>query len=393
MKEKGLIVSVGLGYPQTPFIKRLKEQGYSIAAFGKGRNDPKAIELCDYYEDINTSDYQSAIKWLESLNKRIVGAGSFAGGVAIDTLQKIERHFGLPTQTPEFLSVGMDKHAQQKLYSELNLSKIGTFKISELKENQSLIKENANYILKPVIGRGSAGVYKLTGIELINWLEDKNLNDEDLVQEFIAGVEYRLMVIIQNGVLKFLAQVKRDSLEGTFLLGRLTVVDTHKERLKAYMNEMITRTGIKNAIIKLDVIIDENNINMIEMDIGVGGGLYYKKFIEAAYQIDIVEEYIHLITNQPLSFSNDIQAQENILMDYVYNYAKMSITYEKQEVNTMLEKLVGEHKIVENLLNPATTGKFETNADFIFTVIHQSSNISTLELNQKVNTLFHPNFI
>lgn len=386
--SKGLIVSVGAGFPQTPFIKRLKEKGYKVAAFGIGRNDPEAINLCDYFAEISTSDFKSAIEWLESLNIEIRGAGSFAGGVAIDTLQKIERHFNLPTQTPEFLSVGMDKHAQQKLYSSLCLSQIDTFKISELLSDSSKLKLDSNYILKPVIGRGSSGVYKLNGKELLHWLETKNLNDNDLVQEFITGIEYRLMVIIQGGRLKLLAQVKRDSLENTFLLGRLTIVNSHKDLLKAYMNDMIKRTGIKNAIIKLDVIINADSINMIEMDIGVGGGLYYKKFIESAYNIDIIEEYIHLITNKQLSFGEDINPKESILMDYVYNYQQKPISYDKDDIHYLLEKEVGSHKMVENLLNPAASGKFETNADFIFTVIHQKPELSTLALNHTINEHF-----
>src|SRR5690554_3299373 len=360
--SKGLIVSVGAGYPQTPFIKRLKEKGFSVAAFGVGRNDPEAIKICDYFQEISTSDYQSAISWIESLPEKIIGAGSFAGGVAIDTLQKIERYFNLPTQTPEFLSVGMDKHQQQKLYTSLNLSQIETFKISELLSDSSKIKLESNYILKPVIGRGSSGVHKLNGKELLHWLETKDLNDNDLVQEFITGVEYRLMVIIQDSRLKLLAQVKRDSLENTFLLGRLTIVNSHKDQLKTYMNGMIESTGIKNAIIKLDEIINADSINMIEMDIGVGGGLYYKKFIESAYDIDIVDEYINLITNKRLSSEEDINLNENILMDYIYNYHHKPISYDNDDIRYVLEKEVGSHKMVENLLNPAANGKFETNA-------------------------------
>lgn len=386
--SKGLIVSVGAGYPQTPFIKRLKEKGFSVAAFGVGRNDPEAIKICDYFQEISTSDYQSAISWIESLPEKIIGAGSFAGGVAIDTLQKIERYFNLPTQTPEFLSVGMDKHQQQKLYTSLNLSQIETFKISELLSDSSKIKLESNYILKPVIGRGSSGVHKLNGKELLHWLETKDLNDNDLVQEFITGVEYRLMVIIQDSRLKLLAQVKRDSLENTFLLGRLTIVNSHKDQLKTYMNGMIESTGIKNAIIKLDVIINADSINMIEMDIGVGGGLYYKKFIESAYNINIIDEYIHLITNQPLSFDEDINPKDNILMDYIYNYHQQPISYSIDTMHKLLDKEVGPHKVIENLLSPADSGKFETNADFIFTVIHQKPELSTFALNHKINEHF-----
>lgn len=387
MSKNGIVISVGAGFPQTPFIKKLKDEGYEVAGFGMGRNDPEAIALCDYFEEISTADAHSSIQWIESLNKKVIGAGSFAGGVAIDTLQKIERHFDLPTQTPEFLSVGMDKHKQQKLYNKLGLSNIATFHISELKERSELLVDENKYILKPVIGRGSSGVYKLTGLELKDWLINKELGDEDLVQEFLVGDEYRLMAIIQNSKLRLLAQVKRDSLQDTFLLGRLTIMDSHKESLIKYMDHLISETKIVNAIIKFDVIINDDVINMIEMDIGVGGGLYYKKFIEEAYGLNIVEEYINLITNKPLSFENP-NSKPNIRMDYIYNYKCKPIKYNKELIEKHLIQKVGEFKLVKNLLSPELSGRFETNADFIFTIIHQSDKFTTIELNQEINNFF-----
>lgn len=383
-----MIISVGAGFPQTPFIKKLKEMGYIVASFGFGRNDPKAIELSDYFENINTANSKEAIKWLENLRKPIHGAGSFAGGVAIDTLQKIERHFNLPTKIPESLSIGMDKYSQQELYSKLGLSKIKTFKTSELLFNYSQLNSNSLYILKPVIGRGSSGVYKLKGEDLKKWIAEKKLSDGDLVQEFIEGTEYRLLAIVQNEKLKLIAQVKRDSLEGTFLLGRLTVVNTHNVRLQDFLKKLITISKIKNAIIKLDVIINEYDINMIEMDIGVGGGIYYKKFIESVYNLDLTEEYIRLITNQDLDIQGTIKSNNDLKMDYIFNYTKGPIRYNLQEISKYLEDLVGKHKVVENLLNPSQTGKFETNADFIFTIIHQNKDLSTIDLNKNINRLF-----
>ncbi len=385
--NKGLIISVGAGYPQTPFIKRLKEGGYKVAAFGMGRNDKTAIELCDYFKVIDTSDASSAIEWLESIGEKPIGAGSFAGGVAIETLQKIERHFNLPTQIQEFLTVGMNKHTQQRLYNNLELSNIRTFYISELKKHTSDLSVDKDYILKPVIGRGSAGVFKFSGGDLKAQLETNQFNDEDLVQECINGEEYRLMVIIQKGECQLLAQVKRESLDKTFLLGRLTIVETHQKKLEKYINHLIKATKIVNAIIKLDVIINDECINMIEMDIGVGGGLYFKKFVEHAYGIDIIDEYINLITNKDLSFKELISVKD-IKMDYIYNYSKKPIEYNLEKISNALYEKIGHHQIVENLLNSGNSGQFETNADFIFTIIHNAQGVSTIELNQFVNNFF-----
>jgi len=126
---------------------------------------------------------------------------------------------------------------------------------------------------------------------------------------------------------------------------------------------------------------------MIEMGVGVRGGLYYKKFIEEAYRLNIVEEYNNLITNKPLSIENP-NSKPNIRMDYIYNYKCKPIKYNKELIEKHLIQKVGEFKLVKNLLSPELSGRFETNADFIFTIIHQSDKFTTIELNQEINNFF-----
>ena len=95
--EEGVVVSVGVGALQYEFIQKLKKRNYFVAAFGHGRNDPRAIEASDFYMDIDTADAVTAISWLNSLGKPIKAAGSYAGGVAVRTLHLIANQYGLPT--------------------------------------------------------------------------------------------------------------------------------------------------------------------------------------------------------------------------------------------------------------------------------------------------------
>lgn len=385
--ENKLVVSVGAGYPQAPFIKALKKRGFKVAAFGKGRNDELAIKHCDYFKEIDTTDAGSVFKWIASLEEPVFACGSYAGGVAIDTLQELDRGFNTATQIPEKLSVGMDKVSQQNLYRSLDLSDIETLTVSTIKKTPELIKPDQEYILKPIIGRGSAGVHHLTGSEILDWVGSSKASNDDLVQEFISGEEYRLMAIVQNGQLKFLAQIKRDSLKNTFLLGRLSIVTSAENRLANYMNKLIQQTKISNSIIKLDVLVSDSEVNMIEMDIGVGGGIYFKDFIEHAYQYDIEENYIRLITGQELEPLSK-EPLKNIKMDYIFNYQGETIEYNLDEIQLWLNDNVGKHKIVKNLLGNGEQGKFSSNAHFIFTVIHQNECISTIELNEQINNRF-----
>lgn len=378
-----LVVSVGAGYPQYPFIYALKEKGYQVAAFGKGRNDENAVKLCDYFKEIDTGNHIEAIDWLKQLPIEVSAVGSFAGGIAINTLHEISRAFNLPTSIPKPLSVGMDKFSQQKLYEKYNLNSIKTFRVSEFIKTPLLANGIDEFIIKPSIGRGSAGVCKVTLKELKKLIFEKAISETDMIQEFRSGEEYRMLIIVQDNELKLLAPIKRQSFHGSFLLGRLSYVDDHLIKIKDYVIKMIDNLKLKDVIIKADILVSEENIDMIEMDIGVGGGVYYKTFISYLFNYNITDEYINLITGNEVAQAKT--SEHKVLMDYVYNLSGKPITYDKLNCNQLLNNILGENIIVPNLLCPGKTGNFKSNADFIFCVIHQKSKLTNLEINDFVN--------
>lgn len=380
-----LIVSIGAGATQLPFIKILKEKGYLVAAFGKGRNHLNAIELCDYFREIDTSNSEEAINWLKELNVRIAGAGSFAGGHAINTLHEITRAFKLPTSIPRNLSIRMDKFEQQKFYEKYGLASIKTFLLDDIKNNPNIVRGISKFIIKPSIGRGSAGVYRVNLSELYNMIENNKLLRTDVIQELQEGEEYRMLIIIQNSEIRLLAPVKRESFHKTFFLGRLSYNSKDINQIRDYVNKMIKTLKLKDIIIKADIIVNKENVNMIEMDIGVGGGIYYKSYISKLFDYDINSAYVNLITgNKVPKFKNK---GNKIVMDYVYNFSGKSITYDNYVCKEALKNLLQSENIalIPNLLHPETKGKFESNADFIFCIIHNSNKFNNLELNDFVN--------
>lgn len=380
-----LIVSIGAGNTQFPFIKALKEEGYAVAAFGKGRNDLKAIKLCDYFSEIDTSDSGEAIKWLKELGVNIVGAGSFAGGRAINTLHNINREFNLPTKVPSSLSVGMDKFEQQKLYEKYELTSIKTFSFKEVKNNLDSVNGIQEFIIKPSIGRGSAGVSKVNINELHKIIKDNDFLETDMIQELKDGEEYRTLIIIQDKEVKLLAPIKRESFNGTFLLGRLRYVSDQVIQIENFVNKMVKSLNLKDSIIKVDIIVNEESVNIIEMDIGVGGGIYFKTYVSHLFDYDITTEYINLIIGKEVS-----RAKKNgkkIVMDYVYNLSGEPIIYDEYLCKKSLKDLLDSKEIiiVPNLLYPGRKGKIDTNADFIFCVIHDNDTYNNLDLNKFVN--------
>ncbi|EPC04184.1 hypothetical protein L861_02405 [Litchfieldella anticariensis FP35 = DSM 16096] len=379
---KQLVVSVGAGCAQKPFIEKLKRRGYKVAAFGHGKNDPDAITLCDYFTAIDTSNSEEAISWLKTLNEEIIGAGSFAGGRAINTLQHIDREFSLCTKIPKKLSVGMNKFRQQLLYKKLGAGYIETFPADNFAKYVDHIHSNKHYIVKPAVGRGSAGVYKISGQDLIEKFFRKELKEDEVIQECISGNEYRVLVLVHKKVIKILSPIKRESRYGGYLLGRLSVDLNVLSLLKRHFENILPNMEIDNSIMKADVMIDEAGIKLIEVDIGVGGGEFFSNYVSVIEGVDLNDLYIDLITGGDVEDNMGVEKKAQYVMDYFY-LDKGGELIDRENLQEKIKSLFGDCVIQFNSSrNREETGRLEVNSDFVLNVIHQREELSSEDVDK-----------
>lgn len=379
-----VVVSVGMGPGQEMFIRRLKELGYCVASFGKGKNSNEAIKLSDFSAEIDTKDYLGAIKWLEALRVRVIAVGSFAGGAAVVTVQKLANHFHTPTAIPDSLIVSKDKIEQQRLLERFELSSIHTWKANELTPKDIEEDPNSLYIVKPAYGRGSEGIHYVDKNKLITEINGEiALGDEDIIQVAKTGIEYRCVMIVQNGELRLLAPVLRKSYKETVFLGILSYSEEHIDRLSELINKFITESGIKNSIFKADILVSDDSIDMIEMDIGVGGGSYYKRYVSELYGRDLMDEYILLITGQKVN--SFLVKKPTLVMEYVFNHYLFPIAYDLPECKEEISREFGDCIIQVNRLHPENKGGFQSNADFIFSVIYEAASTDKHVIDEYVN--------
>lgn len=371
MKQEPCVLSIGMGPGQLEFIRRLKDLGFKVAGFGKGKNSPEAEALLDYKAELDTSDFESAKNWVDSLGVAITAVGSFAGGRAVATTQRLANYYKAPTAVPDFLLAGTDKIEQQKLYVKYGLSTIPTWRASELTPEDVWAAADADFIIKPSVGRGSEGITIVSRAELEDAVRRNAMHADTVIQGVRIGREYRCLILIQDHAIKLLAPILRKSYRDTVFLGVLKYSEQDLDRLKAFVGAFVEKTGIRSAVIKADIIVSERNIDVIEMDIGVGGGTYFKKFISRLYGTDIMDEYIGLITGKKLS---DFQVKYgNLRMDYVFNRFPLPIEYDLETCRRVLTEKLGKCELQINVLHPETKGGYQSNADFIFTVMYESA--------------------
>ena len=182
MKPEQAILSIGMGPGQLEFIRRLKDLGFKVAGFGKGKNSPEAEALLDYKAELDTSDFESAKNWVDSLGVEITAVGSFAGGRAVATTQRLANYYKAPTAVPDFLLAGTDKIEQQKLYVKFGLSTIPTWRASELTTEDVRAAADASFIVKPSVGRGSEGITIVSRAELEDAVRRNSMHADTVIQ-------------------------------------------------------------------------------------------------------------------------------------------------------------------------------------------------------------------
>ena len=375
------ILSIGAGYPQEEFADAIKDRGYNLISIGKGKNSEYVISKSDLFAEVDTHSFEEVDNWITENNIQFDAAGSFAGGGAILTLQKINKKYKMPTQIPDDLMVGMDKFSQAALYEKYGLTSIKSWTASEM---TSVPEDIDEFVVKPAVGRGSVGVEFISRETLVERLSKGLIPGDHIIQVFRRGTEYRMLLIAQGGDIKLLAPIKRNSFRNTSFLGRLECSTDELERIREYCERMIRDMNISNAIIKFDILVSAVHIDMIEMDISVGGGIYFKRYIEKLFDWDIINKYIDLILNIPIEEAHI--ENPNLVMDYVYNETGKPFVMNKQELESLLKNTIrSDFKVVYNKFNPWETGKMGSNADFICTIIHGDSAIGREELSDLLN--------
>lgn len=381
MRENKTILSIGAGYPQEEFADAIKNRGYKLISVGKGKNSEYVIAKSDVFAELNTHSFEEIDNWIVANNIKFDAAGSFAGGGAILTLQQINKKYHMPTEVPDDLMVGMDKFSQAELYEKYNLTSIKSWTASEMEKVPEDVDE---FVVKPAIGRGSVGVEFVSRETLVDRLSKGLIPEDYIIQVFRKGKEYRMLLIIQNCEIKLLAPILRRSYKKTSFLGRLSCCTDELSRIEAYCERMVEDMKLVNGIIKFDILVSQEHIDMIEMDISVGGGIYFKRYIEKLFEWDIINKYIDLILDYPIDHAHITNPK--LVMDYVYNETGKPFEMNLDVLESLLkERIVGEFKVVCNKFKPWETGKFGSNADFICTVIHGDTSVDSEEISNLLN--------
>ncbi|MGI6493206.1 MAG: ATP-grasp domain-containing protein [Pelotomaculum sp.] len=376
------VISVGAGINQLPLIRRLIEQGYKVVAFDQNENAPSK-PYCWQFKPISTWDAEKAILWLESLEVKFKGALCFSCGKAIETQQKIIKHFNLKGRLPNgFINLCSNKLYLRKELQSFGLSTLIEHQAREIKNSTFLGADS--YIVKECSGIASKNVFLMDKEELLTFIDnDKNKNDF-LVQEYLTGDELRVIAFIQNGKPRFIGVLSRQNLIGTFFVGRFIPIIVEKW-VKKLLRDLISSFSLKNAVLKIDLIKKDERVEVLEINPEIPGDYFEIVVAPLIYSYSFIKNYINLFLGEEVKpLTNSLK--HGYCFDYIYNLNDYAIEVDYGMLKAHIKACFkGKNfRLLQIQRNYASAIFPRSNLDAIFGILHNDIETPHFEVNKRL---------
>lgn len=381
MKEKKYVISIGAGNNQVPLIKRLVERGYNVISFDKNINAP-GKQLSNIFNNISTWDCGNAIRWLDSLKLTFEGALCFSYGKALISQQKIIDYYNMNCKiNNSFINVMGDKSFQRKILSDFSLSTIKEYdNFCNVIQNE----EHKCFIIKDKMGVSSNNIFLVENECYDNEIVEKLSKNGYIIQEYLDGIEYRIISLVNDRKIKFISVMERNNLINTFFTGRLNPKSSYDKEIVFLIEKVIEKFDIIDTVLKIDIIEGENRIEILEIDFGIGGDYFETIISPKCYNYNFIDNYINLMLGLPVEEKRTLNNE--LCFDYIYNIDKKEnsiIDYSK--VFNATDKYFLEYEIVKIKEQGQLIQSPQSNMDAAFGIIHDRKDLT----NYDVNVLFN----
>ena len=305
LKKKNYIV-LGGSYEQYEYINYLKKNYKHLNIICC---DINAKAYCKYISDqffqIDIKNKKNILNLARKL--KVVGISSHISEHGIGTIKYVSNKLNLPSSSEISVKATQSKFYCKKILNEKNnYIKLEKFKINKIKK----INNNSPIVLKPDVGSGQRNLFKITKnskSEIIKkkFFLSKNSSKNKFVaiEKFIKGEEINVVcLIINKKIYKFTYSLRKryTKKEGFGVVYRHEYKSYDylnlNNKIKNYINKIILKFKLSNAIIYPQFILDESNkLNLIEYGERIPGGKMRELFeyatginlLDAQFQISI----------------------------------------------------------------------------------------------------------
>jgi biotin carboxylase len=287
------ILLMGVGVQQIPAIEKCKELGIGVYGFD-GNPDAAGKPLLDGFECVDIKNPNEVERVALKLNKKVGIDGCLAPatemGISVGRVVDKLNLRGIGEETAEMLT---DKCLRNSWLLENNILFPNTFGSIE----------QFPVVIKPK--NQSAAV----GVKLIETAEQLKNEKYDIIQEYLEGWELSTEVLVLDNGMFMVANADRNydkklKWKPYLLEDGCQIPSKIPPRIARKVLELVSKIvkilQLRSCAIKLDLLIKDNLVYVIEVAPRLGGGRLSSDMIPLAYGIDWWKIAIKLAMGLPL---------------------------------------------------------------------------------------------
>ena len=313
MKRTLLILSGGI--ESIPGIRMAREMGLHVVVSDKNPEAPGFVEADDRIvaSIYHVSEAVSAAKRYHQTVRPIQGVICMASDVPL-TAASIASELNLPGITVKAATMACDKLAMKRKFLEDDIRIPWFSPVDSLSHLRKIVKQRPfPLVLKPVDSRGARGVIRLDPEVDLDWAFGHSLGQSPtgrvMVETFLSGPQVSTESIILNGVAHTPGFADRNyeylTRFAPFIIENGGDLPTRRSKvLQTAMNDLIQRAaksmGIKNGVVKGDLVIHKKKPCIIELAARLSGGYFCSHLIPLTTGVPFVQTAIRLALGEKI---------------------------------------------------------------------------------------------
>jgi biotin carboxylase len=326
------ILFVGGGLETVPGVKIAKRMGLRVVVSDINLHAP-CRDYADFFlhaDTYNITETINAVRTFCEANGAINGVMCLGSDIPL-TVASIAAKFGLPGIPVVSAKIVSDKILMKNCFKENRLKIPWYTEIKSLKELKNIILEYGYpLVIKPVDSRGARGVLLLEDKIDLDWAFKTSLSyspsSRIMVEEFLDGPQVSTESLVIDGVVSTIGFSDRNYErlkeysphiieDGGDLPSFLSLDEQNK--IKSAVELTANALGIRNGIIKGDMVLSNNEAYIIEVATRLSGGYFCSHEIPLNTGVDFVKNAIKIAMGLKLN-KNSYKIKKNIPVSQRY---------------------------------------------------------------------------
>lgn len=327
------LLILGAGSDQVKAIKIAQDIGITVTSIDSNKNAPGA-KVSNFFFNVSNRDVKAINNVIK--NSEIPIDGIFLIGSDIpEVLEQIRKENnikGFSIKEPEVIK---NKFLMKERFNKFSIP-IPDYKLAnDFKDIHSFICNSDRIIIKPTDSSGSRGVKliepkKMTDEELFEVFEDTKSFDSNgkvLIEEFIEGPQLSTESIIKDNKVHTFGFADRNYSDTKSLIPNIienggvqpsTFFHPMANEIDNLIKNIALSLGIKNGVIKGDLVFDGKKVKVIEAAFRLSGGDFSETLIPISTDFDFIGSAIKLALEIPCKIPTNYTTSRFVANRYFF---------------------------------------------------------------------------